>query len=46
MTAVGMDVNNMPADQKVITGVLLSEPTMDFRDPLDTEVFTGAGRLW
>lgn len=41
MTAVGMDVNNMPADQKVITGVLLSEPTMDFRDPLDTEVFTG-----
>ena len=41
MTTVGMDVNNMPADQKVITGVLLSEPTMDFRDPLDTEVFTG-----
>ena len=41
MTEVGMDVNNMPADQKVVTGVLLSEPTMDFRDSLDTEVFIG-----
>ena len=41
MTEVGMDVNEMAEDQKVVNGVLLSEPTMDFRDPLDTEVFTG-----
>ena len=40
MTAVGMDVNKME-DNQVVTGVLLSEPTMDFRDPLDTEVFDG-----
>lgn len=41
MTEVGMDVNKMAEDQKVVNGVLLSEPTMDFRDPLDTEVFIG-----
>lgn len=41
MTEVGMDVNNMPEDQKVVSGVLLSEPTQDFRDPVNTETFIG-----
>ncbi|MFR1052019.1 MAG: LamG-like jellyroll fold domain-containing protein [Lachnospirales bacterium] len=41
MTEVGMDVNKMAPDQKVVTGVLLSEPTLDFRDPVDTEIFSG-----
>lgn len=41
MTEVGMDVNKMPQDQKVVTGVLLAEPTQDFRDPVNTELFTG-----
>ena len=42
MTEVGVDVDEIPVDENGhngVTGILLYEPTMDFRDGLSTELF-------
>ena len=41
ITEIGMDIKGDDFDDGGVTGILLYEPTEDFRDPIDTNVFSG-----
>lgn len=41
LTEKGMDIKSDTFSDGGVTGILLKEPTEDFRDPLDTTIFTG-----
>ncbi len=41
LTKTGMDIKGEDFKDGGVTGILLYEPTEDFRDPIDTNVFSG-----
>ena len=41
ITEIGMDIKGDDFDDGGVPGILLYEPTEDFRDPIDTNVFSG-----